>query len=140
ACWVQLFRDAPAAHFAVEELFACGARAVLRWRYSWAAEGQGHVRGVDVYRVRDGRVAEKLSYVKGRAIGVGGRGEDLDTLTQRRDSQCPVATTCTRCPPTCPCQRTTAPAPICRGCGSRPSRWPPPTAGPSISRPCPGAQ
>lgn len=65
ACWVQLFRDAPAAHFAVEELFACGARAVLRWRYSWAAEGQGHVRGVDVYRVRDGRVAEKLSYVKG---------------------------------------------------------------------------
>ena len=24
-----------------------------------------HVRGVDVYRVRDGKVAEKLSYVKG---------------------------------------------------------------------------
>jgi hypothetical protein len=25
----------------------------------------GHVRGVDVLRVRDGRVAEKLAYVKG---------------------------------------------------------------------------
>ena len=25
----------------------------------------GHVRGVDVFRVRDGKVAEKLSYVKG---------------------------------------------------------------------------
>lgn len=65
ACWEQLFRDAPAAHFAVEELFASGERAVLRWRYAWAPPGEGHVRGVDIYRVRDGRVAEKLSYVKG---------------------------------------------------------------------------
>jgi ketosteroid isomerase-like protein len=24
-----------------------------------------HLRGIDVFRVRDGRVAEKLSYVKG---------------------------------------------------------------------------
>jgi ketosteroid isomerase-like protein len=63
ACWAQLFLDAPTAHFAVEELFASGSRAVLRWRYAWGADG--HVRGVDVYRVREGRVAEKLSYVKG---------------------------------------------------------------------------
>ena len=28
-------------------------------------EGQAAVRGVDVFRVRDGKVAEKLSYVKG---------------------------------------------------------------------------
>jgi hypothetical protein len=28
-------------------------------------EGPGSVRGVDVFRVRDGKVAEKLSYVKG---------------------------------------------------------------------------
>jgi ketosteroid isomerase-like protein len=60
--WEQLFRESPAAHFAVEELFALGDRAVLRWRYSW---GAGHVRGVDVFRLRDGKVAEKLSYVKG---------------------------------------------------------------------------
>jgi hypothetical protein len=25
----------------------------------------GHVRGVDIFRVRDGKLAEKLSYVKG---------------------------------------------------------------------------
>jgi hypothetical protein len=33
----------------------------------WAdGNGQpGHVRGVDLFRVRDGKVAEKLSYVKG---------------------------------------------------------------------------
>jgi len=30
--------------------------------FYWAS---GHVRGVDVFRVRDGRVAEKLCYVKG---------------------------------------------------------------------------
>lgn len=65
ACWEQLFRDSPTAHFAVEELFACGSRAVLRWRYTWASGGGGRVRGVDLYAVRDGLVAEKLSYVKG---------------------------------------------------------------------------
>ncbi len=35
---------------------------VARWRYDY---GDGHVRGVDLFTVRDGRVAEKLSYVKG---------------------------------------------------------------------------
>jgi len=39
---------------------------VVRWIYRWVRDGQeGHVRGVDVFRVRDGKVAEKLSYVKG---------------------------------------------------------------------------
>lgn len=65
ACWEQLFRESPAAHFAVEELFACGPRAVLRWRYTWAGGDGGYVRGVDIYEVRDGLVAAKLSYVKG---------------------------------------------------------------------------
>ena len=32
------------------------------WCYSWNG---GHVRGLDLFRVRDGKVAEKLSYVKG---------------------------------------------------------------------------
>jgi ketosteroid isomerase-like protein len=65
ACWEQLFHNSPAAHFAVEELFASGPRAVLRWRYTWSAEADATVRGVDIYEVRDGLVAEKLSYVKG---------------------------------------------------------------------------
>ena len=46
----------------VTEQGLLGDRLVARWRYEWAG---GHVRGVDVFRVRDGRVAEKLSYVKG---------------------------------------------------------------------------
>ena len=61
-CWERLFSGSPAALFEWEEIVAAGDRAVVRWRYSW---GPGHVRGVDVMRVRDGKVAEKLSYVKG---------------------------------------------------------------------------
>jgi len=61
--WGQLLADTPRARFSVEEQFSDGAaRAVVRWRYDW---GDGHVRGVDVIRVRDGRVAESLAYVKG---------------------------------------------------------------------------
>jgi ketosteroid isomerase-like protein len=62
AVWEQFFAASPRAHFATEELFAAGERAVFRWRYDW---GDGHVRGVDIFRVKDGKVAEKLSYVKG---------------------------------------------------------------------------
>jgi hypothetical protein len=40
---------------------------VVRGHHRWVdASGlPGHVRGVDVLRVRSGRIAEKLSYVKG---------------------------------------------------------------------------
>lgn len=66
AFWEQFFARSPQAHFDTEEIFAAGDRCVVRWVYSWVREGnRGHVRGVDVFRVRDGRVAEKLSYVKG---------------------------------------------------------------------------
>jgi ketosteroid isomerase-like protein len=61
--WGDLLAATPRARFAVEEQFSDGSgRAVVRWRYDW---GEGHVRGVDVVRVRDGRLAESLAYVKG---------------------------------------------------------------------------
>ncbi len=67
AYWEQLFRESPQADFAAEELFASADRGVVRWRYTWVdPQGQpGHVRGVDIFRVRAGKVAEKFSYVKG---------------------------------------------------------------------------
>ncbi len=66
AFWEAFFQRSPRARFDAEEIFAAGDRCVVRWIYSWVREGvPGHVRGVDVFRVRDGRVAEKLSYVKG---------------------------------------------------------------------------
>jgi ketosteroid isomerase-like protein len=45
-----------------EEMLACGDRAVVRWTCRF---GGGHVRGADVVRVRDGKVSQILSYVKG---------------------------------------------------------------------------
>ena len=66
AFWAEFFQRSPQAHFDTEELFESGDRCVVRWIYRWVRDGiQGHVRGVDVFRVRDGKVAEKLSYVKG---------------------------------------------------------------------------
>ncbi|HZU14734.1 MAG TPA: nuclear transport factor 2 family protein [Chloroflexota bacterium] len=62
AAWEDLFRSSPDAWFTTEEIVAAGDRCVVRWRYAF---GESHVRGVDVLRVRDGKVAEKLSYVKG---------------------------------------------------------------------------
>lgn len=59
--WGPIFDD-PTSKFEAEETFEAGDRVVQRWRYSF--EG-GHVRGVDLFRVRGGKVAEKLSYVKG---------------------------------------------------------------------------
>jgi ketosteroid isomerase-like protein len=61
AAWRPIFADTT-SRFEPEETFPAGDRVVQRWTYSWA---DGHVRGVDVMRVRDGLVAEKLSYVKG---------------------------------------------------------------------------
>jgi ketosteroid isomerase-like protein len=62
AVWERFFQANAEATFVAEEQFVAGDRGVVRWRYDW---GSGHVRGVDVFRVRDGRVAEKLCYVKG---------------------------------------------------------------------------
>ena len=61
AAWTAIFDD-PRSRFTTEELILAGDRAVQRWRYDW---GEGHIRGVDVLLVRDGKVAEKLAYVKG---------------------------------------------------------------------------
>jgi ketosteroid isomerase-like protein len=64
--WERFFTETASPHFETEEMFAAGDRVVSRWVFSWGPGGSaGHVRGIDVIRVRDGKVAEKLSYVKG---------------------------------------------------------------------------
>jgi ketosteroid isomerase-like protein len=66
ARWSSLFARSPQARFEAEETVAMGSRAVVRWVYHWVRDGvPGHVRGVDVFLLRDGKVAEKRSYVKG---------------------------------------------------------------------------
>ncbi|HEU4948049.1 MAG TPA: TIGR03086 family metal-binding protein [Kribbella sp.] len=65
--WRKLFEETAEAKFETEESVVLGERAIVRWRFSWVDPNgtPGHVRGVDVLRLRDGKVAEKLSYVKG---------------------------------------------------------------------------
>jgi uncharacterized protein (TIGR03086 family) len=65
--WQRLFDETSEGKFETEESVVLGDRAVARWRFSWLEPDgrRGHVRGVDVLRLRDGKVAEKLSYVKG---------------------------------------------------------------------------
>jgi ketosteroid isomerase-like protein len=59
--WQPIFDDV-SSRFEEEEIFASGERVVQRWRYTWDG---GHIRGVDLFKIRDGKVAEKFSYVKG---------------------------------------------------------------------------
>lgn len=67
AFWETFFRTSREPRIEVEEIFALGERCIMRWTYRWvdAQRRPGHVRGVDIYTVRDGQIAEKLSYVKG---------------------------------------------------------------------------
>ena len=61
--WAALFAASPDGVFTTEEILpAAEGRVIVRWRYDF---GAGHVRGVDLFTVRDGLVAEKLAYVKG---------------------------------------------------------------------------
>jgi len=56
----------PCARFEAEEVIVSGNRATVLWVYSKMRKGHPwHLRGVDVFTVRDGKVAAKLTYVKG---------------------------------------------------------------------------
>jgi ketosteroid isomerase-like protein len=67
ACWEELFRASPTARFEAEEIIASDDRCTVRWLYVFDANRPeaGHVRGVDVFRVSNGRIVAKLAYVKG---------------------------------------------------------------------------
>jgi cation diffusion facilitator family transporter len=67
AAWEAFFAASPTARIDGEEVIATGDRCVVRWNYVWTDDDgtTGAIRGVDVIRVRDGKVAEKLAYVKG---------------------------------------------------------------------------
>ena len=62
ALWEGIATE-PGTHFDLEEVFAAGDRAIIRWRY-WPSEVQS-VRGVNLRRVRDSLIVEAMGYVKG---------------------------------------------------------------------------
>jgi ketosteroid isomerase-like protein len=59
--WKAIFDD-PSSRFEAEETFGSGDRVIQRWRYSW---DDGHIRGIDLFKVSHNRITEKFSYVKG---------------------------------------------------------------------------
>lgn len=65
--WRDFFCQSPHAHIEIEEIFSLGMRCIMRWRYDWVDETgkKGHVRGVDIFQVKNGFICEKFSYVKG---------------------------------------------------------------------------
>ncbi len=65
--WQEFFRESPQAHIEIEDIFGFGRHCVMRWRYNWvdASGVKGYVRGVDLYKEKDGLICEKRSYVKG---------------------------------------------------------------------------
>jgi ketosteroid isomerase-like protein len=62
AAWHRFFEAAGDHRFTTESRTVAGDQVIVTWRYDWTG---GHVRGVDLFRIRDGLVAEKLAYVKG---------------------------------------------------------------------------
>jgi len=66
AFWRDWFGRNGDAVFEAEDVIVTGDRAVVRWIYRKTRNGEPwHIRGVDVFTVRDGKVAAKLAYVKG---------------------------------------------------------------------------
>jgi ketosteroid isomerase-like protein len=66
AFWREWFARNPDARFEAEEIIVSGNRAVVPWVYRKLRNGQPwHLRGVDLFTVRGGKVAAKLAYVKG---------------------------------------------------------------------------
>ena len=65
--WQSFFDESPQARIEIEDIFGLGDRCIMRWKYYWEDQvgEQGHVRGVDIFIVKDGLISEKLSYVKG---------------------------------------------------------------------------
>jgi ketosteroid isomerase-like protein len=64
--WRRWFSRNTEAVFEAEEMIVSGDRAVVRWVYRKPRNGQPwHLRGVDVFTVRGGKVSAKLAYVKG---------------------------------------------------------------------------
>ncbi len=55
----------PGTHFDIEDVVVADESATIRWRLHWGKAESDSVRGVNLMRVRDGRIVEALGYVKG---------------------------------------------------------------------------
>jgi ketosteroid isomerase-like protein len=64
--WRAWFERNADARFEAEDIIVSGNRATALWVYHKMRNGQPwRLRGVDVFTVKDGKIAAKLAYVKG---------------------------------------------------------------------------
>ncbi|WP_067549263.1 nuclear transport factor 2 family protein [Nocardia crassostreae] len=61
--WKTLVDDT-ATQFQPQEVIVAGDRATIRWQYRFGAGENDWVEGVNLMRVRDGRIVEALGYSK----------------------------------------------------------------------------
>jgi ketosteroid isomerase-like protein len=64
ALWKQI-ATTPGTHFDLEDVVVAGDRAIIRWRYWWGEAEGNSIRGVNLMRVRQGKIVEAMGYVKG---------------------------------------------------------------------------
>ena len=66
ARWEEVFQTYPDLLYESEDMFAIGDRCTLRWVAQRTGKdgNRERYRGVDIFRVRDGKIAEKLVYTK----------------------------------------------------------------------------
>ena len=66
ARWEEVFHSYPDLRYESEEMFAAEDRCILRWvGHRTGQDGnRERYRGVDIFRVRHGKIAEKLVYAK----------------------------------------------------------------------------
>jgi len=62
--WTKIATNAD-LQFKNESIIARGDRGEIRWRLTWGSGPADSVRGVNLMRVRDGRIVEAQGYVKG---------------------------------------------------------------------------
>ncbi len=65
--WQDQFRQSPQTHIDIEEIFSTGFRCIMRWKSNWVdpVGTNMHIRGVDIFKVKDGSICEQFSYAKG---------------------------------------------------------------------------
>jgi ketosteroid isomerase-like protein len=66
AFWEKWLVTNADATFEAEDVVVAGDRCTVQWIYRKMRDGKPwHLRGIDIFTVRGGKVAAKLSYVKG---------------------------------------------------------------------------
>jgi ketosteroid isomerase-like protein len=67
AAFKEFFCSSPQAKFEAEAIYAASEHCTVQWVYHWidAQAEPGHIRVIDLFRIRQNKISAKLSYVKG---------------------------------------------------------------------------